>query len=99
MKGAPQSVPLFNYDSTDIMSIGAEGGIRTKPSRPDPASIVAETPDHLPLIYPPAPVCIPKYVGKMSAKYPLAALRRQAVFRGPVGVGAPLDSRMTCRWR
>ena len=36
-------------------------------SRPDPASIVAETPDHVPLIYPPTPVCIAKYVGKVSS--------------------------------
>ena len=66
MKGAPIEVPLFSYASTDIMSIGAEGRIRTRPSRPvlsrlDPASIVAETPDHVPLIYPLTPVCIAKY--------------------------------------
>jgi hypothetical protein len=27
MKGAPCEAPFFSYDSTDIMSIGAEGGI------------------------------------------------------------------------
>ena len=69
------------------------------PGLPDLASNVAETSDDVPRIYSPTPVCIAKYVGKMSAKYPLAALRLQAVFRGPVGVGPPLDLGMSCRWR